>query len=383
MRSVTLLGSTGSIGKSTIDLILQKPGEFSVQALVAHKDVATLAQQAKQLKAKLAVVADPAQYTALKEALAGTSIEIGAGEEAVLEAARRPSDWILSAIVGIAGLKPTLAAAEQGSIIALANKESVVSAGSLLLKKARDCNTTILPVDSEHNAIFQVLAEPHRPFVEKLILTASGGPFRTYTLEQFKTITPEAALKHPNWVMGAKVTIDSATLMNKGLELIEASYLFDFPESKIDIMVHPQSIIHSMVAYKDGSFLAQLGVSDMRIPISYTLAWPHRMATASPVLDLAKVAQLTFEEPDYTRFPALSLCRQVLKEGGNNPIVLNAANEVAVHAFLSKKIGFKTITDLLEEVLSKSTSSTPESVDEILHVDEAARCLAMEIVERV
>lgn len=382
MRSVTLLGSTGSIGQSTIDLLLQKPGEFAVEALVAHKNVEKLASQAKQLKAKLAVVADQTQYTALKEALSGTAIEVASGAEAVLEAARRPVDWTLSAIVGIAGLKPTLAAAERGALIALANKESVVSGGSLLMKVVQENKAMILPADSEHNAIFQVLTEPHRPYVDKLILTASGGPFRTYKPEQFETITPEEALKHPNWDMGAKVTIDCSTLMNKGLELIETSYLFDFPESKIDILVHPQSIIHSMVAYEDGSFLAQLGVSDMRIPLSYTLAWPHRMKTTSPMLDLVKLGQLTFEEPNYEHFPALSIARQALREGGNRTIVLNAANEVAVQAFLEKKIRFTSIVSLVSEVLSAIPASTPQSVDDILHVDEDARRVAQEIVER-
>lgn len=380
MRSVTILGSTGSIGQSTIDLILQKPNEFSVEALVAHKDVETLARQAKQLKAKFAVVGDPTYYDDLKEALSGTSIEVGAGEGAVLDAARRPTDWLMSAIVGIAGLKPTLVAAERGAIIALANKESIVSAGPLLLKTAHDNGATILPTDSEHNAIFQVLTEPHRPYVDKLILTASGGPFRCYTPEQFATITPEAALKHPNWVMGAKITIDCATLINKGLELIEASYLFSIPESKIDILVHPQSIIHSMVAYKDGSFLAQLGVSDMRIPISYTLAWPHRMETTSPVLNLAQIGQLTFEEPDYDRFPALSLARQALREGGNRPIILNAANEIAVHAFLAKQIPFTRICSLISDVLTKIPASTPQSLEDIYEVDETARRLTQEFL---
>ena len=373
MRSVTVLGSTGSIGRSTVDLLLKNPERFSVEALVAQKDVATLASQAKALKAKRAVVADENYYDDLKTALAGTGIAIGAGDTAVIEAAHAPAQWVMSAIVGIAGLRPTCAAIERGAIIALANKESMISAGALILKAIARYKATLLPVDSEHNAIFQVFHEPHRSQVNKLILTASGGPFRTCSREEMAFITPEQALKHPNWSMGPKVTIDSSNLMNKGLELIEASFIFGFAEHQIDILIHPQSIVHSLVAYRDGSVLAQLGQPDMKIPISYTLGWPDRLTTDLAPLDLSAIGQLTFEAPDVVKFPAITLARQALKSGRDRPTVLNAANETAVQAFLDGRIAYLDIVDVCTEALTQIPEATPASLDDVLSIDEHAR----------
>lgn len=379
-RSITILGSTGSIGKSTIDLILKNPQRFTVEALVAQKDVATLATQSKALQAKLAVVEDESQYDNLKEALSGTRTRVAAGKAAVIEAAQAPAEWVMSAIVGTAGLRPTYAAIERGAIIALANKESMISAGPVILKALEKYKATLLPVDSEHNAIFQVFHEPHRPHVEKLILTASGGPFRTYTLEQMKTVTVEQALKHPNWTMGPKVTIDSSNLMNKGLEMIEASYLFGFPENQIDILIHPQSIVHSLVAYQDGSMLAQLGIHDMRVPIAYTLAWPDRMETDLPRLDLAAIGQLGFESPDANKFPAITLARQALKIGKDRPTILNAANEIAVQAFVDHQISYLDIVAVSTAVLEEISETTLGSIDEVLLVDQQARHMAKKVI---
>lgn len=381
-RSITILGSTGSIGRSTIDLILKHPERFCVEALVAHKDVATLTHQSKILNAKMAVVEDDAQYSNLKEALAGTNTQVAAGKAAVIEAAQIPSEWVMSAIVGTAGLRPTYAAIERGAIIALANKESMISAGPVILKAIEKHKATLLPVDSEHNAIFQVFHEPHRPHVEKLILTASGGPFRTYTQNQMKTITVEQALKHPNWTMGPKVTIDSSNLMNKGLEMIEASYIFGFPENQIDILIHPQSIVHSLVAYRDGSFLAQLGIHDMRVPIAYTLAWPERLQTHLPPLDLSAIGNLTFEDPDAERFPAITLARQALKSGKDRPTILNAANEIAVQAFIDRQITYLDIVNVCTDVLDQLTETALDSIDEVLMADQLARQRAKEVIHK-
>ena len=375
-RAITILGSTGSIGRNTIDLISKNPDRFRVEALVAHKDVHTLATQAKALNSKVAVVADESYYNALKSALAGTSIQAGAGKAAVLEAAQRPVDLVMSAIVGTAGLEPTYAAIQRGTLIALANKESMISAGPVILQALKTYQATLLPVDSEHNAIFQVLHESHRPHIEKLILTASGGPFHAFSPNQMATITVAQALKHPTWNMGPKITIDSASMMNKGLEMIEASYLFGFPESQIDILIHPQSIVHSLVAYQDGSVLAQLGIHDMRIPISYTLAWPERLKTDLPRLNLSTIGQLTFEEPNVKQFPAIALARQALKEGDDRPTVLNAANEVAVQAFVEGKIPFLDIIPLCQHVLDYSPKSVLNSIKDVLEVDQQARHLA-------
>ncbi|MBX9805056.1 MAG: 1-deoxy-D-xylulose-5-phosphate reductoisomerase [Alphaproteobacteria bacterium] len=381
-RSVTILGSTGSIGRSTIDLLLKNPEAFAVEALVAKKDVATLATQALALNAKMAVVEDDSYYSHLKEALAGTGITVAAGMSGVIEAAQAPAEWVMSAIVGIAGLRPTYAAIERGAIIALANKESMISAGPVVLEALKKYKATLLPVDSEHNAIFQVFQESHRAHVEKLILTASGGPFRTFSPQEMTHITPEQALKHPNWSMGPKVTIDSSNLMNKGLEMIEAAYLFGFPEDQIDILIHPQSIVHSLVAYRDGSVLAQLGIHDMRVPIAYTLAWPARMETDLPRLDLCAIRQLTFEAPDAKKFPAISLARNVLKMGKNRPTILNAANEIAVQAFLDKKISYLDIVSTCSDVLDQICESTAVSIEDILLIDQQARHVAEKVIHK-
>jgi 1-deoxy-D-xylulose-5-phosphate reductoisomerase len=321
VRSVTILGSTGSVGCNTVDLVEREPEKFRVEALVANRNVEKLAAQARSLKAKLAVVSDPTAYQDLKDALSGSGIEIAAGAEAVVEAAARPSDWVMASIVGAAGLQPTLAAIKRGATIGLANKETLVCAGSLVMKAVADHGATLVPVDSEHSAIFQVFDFEQKDQIDKIILTASGGPFRTKTAEQMRAMTPEQAVAHPNWSMGA-------TMMNKGLELIEAYHLFGLAEDRIEILVHPQSVIHSLVAYHDGSVLAQLGTPDMRTPIAYALAYPARMTTPGKRLDLAQVAQLTFEAPDPVRFPALRITRAALKAGGGAPTILNAANEV-------------------------------------------------------
>jgi 1-deoxy-D-xylulose-5-phosphate reductoisomerase len=329
-RRITVLGSTGSIGCNTVDLIERNSEAFEIEALTAHQNVAVLSEQARRLRPKLAVIADENRYGDLKEALAGTGVGVAAGQEALVEAADRPADWVMAAIVGAAGLAPTLAAVRRGAAIALANKETLVCAGSLMVAEIARHGATVLPVDSEHNAIFQVLETRHPETVERIILTASGGPFRDLSREAMAEVTPDQAVAHPNWDMGAKISVDSATMMNKGLELIEAYHLFGLPEPQIEILVHPQSVVHSMVAYIDGSVLAQLGQPDMRTPIAYALAWPARMAAPVERLDLAAIGQLTFEAPDPDRFPALRLARQALRAGGCAPTVLNAANEIAV-----------------------------------------------------
>ena len=306
IRRITILGSTGSVGCNTIDLIERQPESFVVEALTANGNAQLLADQARRLSARLAVVADEASYPDLKRALEGSGIEAAAGHEALVEAANRPADWVMAAIVGAAGLAPTLAAVRRGAIVALANKECLVSAGPLMINEVASCGATMLPVDSEHNAIFQVFDFDSPASIERIILTASGGPFRTFSREEMESVTPAQAVAHPNWDMGAKISVDSATMMNKGLELIEAHFLFGLPGEKIDILIHPQSIVHSMVAYVDGSVLAQLGTPDMRTPISYTLGWPRRMAAPSARLDLAQIGNLSFEPPDSKRFPAIS-----------------------------------------------------------------------------
>jgi 1-deoxy-D-xylulose-5-phosphate reductoisomerase len=372
-RSVTVLGSTGSVGTQTIDLLAGAPDRFHVRALVAGRNVALLAKQAVALRAERAVVADPACFTALRQALSGTGIEVAAGIEAVVEAAALPADWTMAAITGAAGLASTLAAIRRGKFVALANKEALVCAGEVMLRAVREAGATLLPVDSEHNAIFQSLADQNHGAVEKIVLTASGGPFRTSSREEMARATPEVALRHPIWSMGAKISIDSATMMNKGLELIEAARLFNLSESAIGVLVHPQSVIHGLVYYHDGSVLAQLGSPDMRIPIAHTLAWPERMATPSPRLDLAAVARLDFDEPDVARFPALRLARDALRAGGGTPAILNAANEVAVDAFLQRRIGFLDIADTVEEVLIAMGTPPADTLDDVIALDEAAR----------
>src|SRR6266852_6611551 len=386
-RSVTLLGATGSIGASTIDLLKREPGRYRVEAVSANKSAAALAALARELDARFAAVGDPAAYGELKAALAGTGIEVAAGESGLVEAAERPAEWVIGAITGAAGLKPTLAAAERGAIIALANKETLVCAGGLFMRRAAAAGATVLPVDSEHNALFQAMSGSRRQDVRRVILTASGGPFRTASAETIRTATIEQALKHPNWSMGAKVTIDSATLMNKGLELIEAHHLFALPSSQIDVLVHPQSIVHSLVEFCDGSLIAQLGSPDMRIPIAYCLAWPGRIPGPAPRLDLARAATLTFEEPDLARFPALSLARRALEAGGAAPTVLNAANEVAVAEFLARRLSFAGISALveasLEAAMSRNWTGEPESVDEALSIDHNTRLLARGLLPEI
>jgi len=377
---VSVLGATGSVGVSTLDVLTSRaPGapEFHVVALTANTNVEALAKAAIAVRAEIAVIADATLYGKLKSLLAGTGIEAAAGNAAVVEAASRPADRVVAAIVGIAGLPSTLAAVRNGASVALANKESLVCAGALLREEARRTGARLLPIDSEHNAIFQVLDRPDR--VEKLILTASGGPFRSKSLNEMGAVTPEQACAHPNWEMGAKISVDSATMMNKGLELIEAAYLFDVPPERIDVLVHPQQIIHSLVAYDDGSVLAQLGLPDMRTPISYALAWPDRMPLPGlERLDLAKIGRLDFLPPDPQRFPALEIARKAASAGGGAPIVLNGANEVAVAAFLQRRIGFLTIAQVAGEVLdeflnSRSVATAPESFEAVFEIDRLVR----------
>jgi 1-deoxy-D-xylulose-5-phosphate reductoisomerase len=375
-RSVTILGSTGSIGCSTIDLLERHPGRYRVEALTAYRNVASLAEQARRLNAKLAVIGDERRYLDLKSALAGSGIRAAAGPDGLIEAAAQPADWVMAGIVGAAGLAPTLAAVRRGAVVALANKECLVCAGTLMVDEVRQHGATLLPVDSEHNAIFQVFDFVRPERVERIILTASGGPFRTAELQHMAGVTPEQAVAHPNWDMGAKISVDSATMMNKGLETIEAYHLFPLRTDQIEIVVHPQSVVHSMVAYVDGSVLAQLGSPDMRTPIAYALAWPDRIDSPSPRLDFARVATLTFEAPDDIRFPALRLAREALEAGGSSPIVLNAANEVAVHGFLERRIGFLDITRVVEQSLDQIARRAVVSLDDVLAIDAEARRLA-------
>jgi len=381
-RTVTVLGATGSIGGNTLDLIRRHPDAFDVEALTAHSNVDALAEAARATHARLAVVADARAYDDLKAALAGTGIEVAAGHQAVVEAAARPVDWTMAAMVGAAGLEPALAVIRQGGTLALANKETLVCAGALITAEVARHGARVLPVDSEHNAIFQVLDGARPETVDKLILTASGGPFRTTDPAALNAIRPEQAVAHPNWSMGAKVSVDSATMMNKGLELIEAHHLFQVPEQRIEVLIHPQSIVHSMVAYRDGSVLAQMGVPDMRTPIAHTLAWPTRMRTPVKRLDLAEVGELTFEAPDSRRFPALALARKALQTGGCAPTILNAANEVAVDAFLGGRIGFLDIPGTVESVLAELPAGQVSTVAHVLQVDRDARAAASRFTAR-
>jgi 1-deoxy-D-xylulose-5-phosphate reductoisomerase len=383
VRSVTILGSTGSVGTQTVELLAANRDRYRVRALVAGQNSILLAEQAIALGAEIAVVADRSAYAALRDALAGTGIEVAAGGEAVVAAAALPADWTMAAITGAAGLAPTLAAINRGGYVGLANKEALVCAGELMLRAVRAAGATLLPVDSEHNAIFQSLAEGNRGAVEKIVLTASGGPFRTATQEEMAQATPETALRHPIWSMGAKISIDSATMMNKGLELIEAARLFDLDETAIEVLVHPQSVIHGMVYYHDGSVLAQLGSPDMRIPIAHALAWPRRLATTSRRLDLAAVSRLEFHEPDLERFPALRLAREVLQTGGGCPTILNAANEIAVEAFLHHRIGFLEISRTVERVLLRLGSSNIDTLEEVIALDATARRVANSLMQVV
>jgi 1-deoxy-D-xylulose-5-phosphate reductoisomerase len=385
-KTITLLGATGSIGASTIDLLCAQRDRFRVEAVTAQRNAEALAKVARSLNAKFAVLADPDRYRELDEALAGSGIEAAAGAEAIVEAARRPADWVMASITGAAGLRPTLTAVERGATVALANKECLVCAGALFMKRAAATGATVLPVDSEHNAIFQALSAGRRDDVSRIILTASGGPFRTASLAEMRAATVEQALAHPNWSMGAKVTIDSATMMNKGLELIEAHHLFGFGSSHIDVVVHAQSIVHGIVEYRDGSMIAQLGPPDMRVPIANCLAWPERMPGAAR-LDFKQMATLTFEPPDLVRFPALVLARQALVAQNGAPTVLNAANEVAVHAFIGSELGFAGIAALVEATMENADKRgimrEPVDIDDAIAVDHSARALAHSLLPEI
>ena len=379
-RSVTILGSTGSVGRNTIDIISRDPAAYAVEALTAQENAALLIEQAKALRPRFVAIGNEAHFQAVKSALSGTGVEVAAGRAAVIEAAARPAEWVMSAIVGAAGLEPTLAAIKRGAVIGLANKETLVSAGAVVMREVTRCNAIMVPVDSEHSAIFQCLEQNNAEAVEKIILTASGGPFRQKSLAEMAEMTPEQAVAHPNWSMGAKISVDSATMMNKGLELIEAHYLFRLPDEQIEILVHPQSVIHSMVAYRDGSVLAQLGSPDMRTPIAYALGWPKRISAPADRLDFSKVRQLTFEAPDPTRFPALRIARETLRAGAGASSVLNAANEVAVAAFLGRQIRFTDIAAICEQVLGKLPGGQIERLDQVLALDAEARRLAGDAV---
>lgn len=381
MKSVTILGATGSVGTSTLDLIERDPARYDVLALTANCDVERLAAAARRVGARMAVVADPSCHDALADALAGSGIAVAAGADAVCDAARMGADWTMAAIVGTAGLKPVLAALEGGKAVALANKESLVSAGDVMIDAAARHGATLLPVDSEHNAVFQCLEERNAASISRIILTASGGPFRERTLAEMQAITPEQAVAHPNWSMGAKISVDSATMMNKGLELIEAFHLFPVSVEQLEVIVHRQSVIHSMVEYVDGSVLAQLGSPDMRVPIAHALAWPQRMETPCQRLDLAAIGRLDFEAPDYARFPCLKLAREALAVGGARPAILNAANEVAVAAFLKGRIGFLEIAAIVADTLNRYDPPAPATLDQVLAIDAEARILAGERVK--
>lgn len=389
-RSVTVLGSTGSIGVSTLDVIshvrrVYGPHAMPVEAITAHSNVAMLAKQAREIRPKLAVVGDEALYGALKEELSGSRVEIAAGREAIIAAAARPSDTVMVAIMGAAALEPALAAVARSANIALANKECIVAAGSVFHDALANSTASVIPVDSEHNAVFQVLNGEGAQEVEKVTLTASGGPFRDWSLDQMAVATVEQAVAHPNWSMGAKISVDSATLMNKGLELIEAHFLFGLPASKLDVVVHPQSIVHCLVSYADGSTLAHLSSPDMRTPIAYALAWPRRIASPSRRLDLTQIGQLTFRAPDHERFRCLGLALDCMRTRGMAPTILNAANEIAVGAFLKRSIGFLDIPRVVETVLDESPGANVavDTLEGVLAVDARARELAAEICRRV
>ncbi|MCI4588790.1 1-deoxy-D-xylulose-5-phosphate reductoisomerase [Sphingobium sp. BYY-5] len=383
MKSISIFGATGSVGLSTLDLVRRDRDAYRIIALTANSDVDSLAAQARETGAQLAVIGQARLYGALKDALAGSGVEAAAGDDALVEAAALGADWTMASIVGCAGLKPTMAALKAGGTVALANKESLVSAGGLMMEAAQAAGATLLPVDSEHNAIFQCLAGGSLDDVARIILTASGGPFRTRSRAEMADITPAQAVAHPNWSMGAKISVDSATMMNKGLELIEAAHLFPVGLDRIEILVHPQSVIHSMVEYRDRSTLAQLGSPDMRIPIAHALVWPHRIATPCQPLDLITIGRLDFEAPDDERFPALRLARAAAAEGGAAPAILNAANEVAVAAFLDGRIGFLDIAMIVEDVLDRYSAARPRAIDDVLVADAQARGMAGQVMERL
>jgi 1-deoxy-D-xylulose-5-phosphate reductoisomerase len=372
-RKLAILGATGSVGKSTLDLIERNPERFEVVAVTAATNAEALADIARRTGARLAVVSDERRLSDLQELLVGSNCRAEAGDEALIEAAAGEAELVIAAIVGCAGLKPVMAAVEAGRTVALANKEALVTAGALMTEAAVRSGATLLPIDSEHNAIFQCLACSRNDDIARIILTASGGPFRTASAEMMRSATPAEAVAHPNWSMGAKISVDSATMMNKGLELIEAHHLFGVPSKRIEIVIHPQSVVHSLVEFVDGSVLAQLGSPDMRIPIAYALAWPERIPTPAQRLDLASIARLEFEEPDLTRFPALRIAREALEAGGSAPAVLNAANEAAVSRFLTGSIGFTDIPRLVERALEESNLAAPSSIAEVLEIDRLTR----------
>lgn len=387
VRGVSVLGATGSIGDSTMDLLRAQPERFQVESLTANGNVEGLVKLAKEFNARYVALADESKLGELRDALAGTGIAHGAGESAIIEAAERPADWVMAAISGAAGLKPALAAVDRGAAIALANKECLVCAGDFFMERAAKAGACVLPADSEHNALFQALASGNRDELVRVIITASGGPFRTWAAADIEQATLAQALKHPNWSMGQKITIDSASMMNKGLEVIEASYLFALSPDEIDVLVHPQSIVHGMVEFRDRSVMAQLGAPDMRTPIAHCLAWPARIDGPATKLDLAAIGQLTFEAPDPVRFPALRLVQEALLAGGAAPTVLNAANEVAVAAFLDRKIGFGGIARLVEATMNaavrEGSARAPASVDEALAVDHTARNIAVTLLPQI
>jgi 1-deoxy-D-xylulose-5-phosphate reductoisomerase len=379
-RRISILGATGSVGTSTLSLVEENPGKYEVEALTANRDVDALAAIARRVGAKIAVVADPKAYDALKTALSGSGIGVAAGAQAVCDAAARPADLVMAAIVGAAGLHPTLAACRSGATVAFANKECLVCAGPLMLAEVAKHGTRLLPVDSEHSAVFQVFDATRKGSVVKIILTASGGPFRTWPRARMEGASIAQAVAHPVWSMGSKISIDSATMMNKGLEIIEAHFLFGLPETQIDVVVHPQSVIHSMVEYQDGSTLAQLGTPDMRTPIAVAMAWPDRMPVSGDSLDLARIGQLTFEPADPIRFPALALARHALQKGGDAPTILNAANETAVASFLAGRIGFLDIERVVESALDTLPKTVPGSIDDVVAVDNEARLYAEDFI---
>lgn len=379
-RRITLLGATGSIGRSTLALVAEAPEMYRVEAVTGYGRPESLAAIARSCRARLAVTGDPDCYGVLKEHLAGSGIEVAAGAAALEEAALRPAEWVMAGIVGAAGLRATLAAVRRGAMVALANKECLVCAGALFMREVRGHGAKLLPVDSEHNAIWQALAGADEGGVRRLILTASGGPFRRWSVDEMAKATPEQAVRHPKWSMGAKISVDSATMMNKGLEIIEAHHLFAVPEAAIEVLVHPQSIVHSLVAFSDGSMLAQLGEPDMRIPIASTLGWPARLSTGAPELDLCSRSGLEFEPPDLERFPALRLARLALRRGGSATTVLNAANEAAVAAFLAGRIGFLGIARTVGRVLDRVADVPCDDLDSILAYDAEARRVTVEML---
>ena len=383
MKSITILGATGSIGDSTVDICRQHPHRFTVKAITAHSNVEKLAELARSLEPDLAVIGDETRYSDLKDALSDTNIGVAAGPEALVEAAEQPVDLLISAIVGAAALQPTLAAVKKGTTVALANKECLVCAGDLVMNAAKQSGARVLPVDSEHNAIFQVFDRDRPEGVRRLILTASGGPFRTRAIDTLKSVTPAEAVAHPNWDMGAKISVDSATMMNKGLEVVEAYHLFPVTPEQIDVVIHPQSIVHSMVEYADSSVLAQMGTPDMRTPIAYAMAWPDRITSDVETLNLASIGTLTFESPDFERFPCLALAKAALAEGEGATLALNAANEIAVAAFLDHQIKFLDIPKVVEETVGKRAFKAPQSLETVVAADKAARDSAKAIVERL